>query len=106
MPCDLENLDVRVPCSFYAGSRTQMRLLAQFLCAVATEVIPDYTCDLAEVVAPAGVCVGEAAYRQKTAEIIGEGLGVDWRELNCYTDAQVERAIADLTCRIVQAINP
>lgn len=50
--------------------------------------------------------MGEATLRQKTAEVTVEGLGLNWQELDCYSDAQVNAIILGLTCRLVNTLNP
>lgn len=106
MPCELEQLAVRPACRIYEGQRTQQRVLAQFLCKLAEEVVPDYTCDYDALLSEALVCMGEATLRQKTAEVTVEGLNLNWQELDCYSDAQVNAILLGLTCRLVNQLNP
>lgn len=105
MACDIEEISVAVPCQYLESYTVQRRLLAQGLCLVLQALDAEATCDFT-VWAEQAPCISAASSRQKQAQVLQEGLDLDWQYLRCYSEAQIEAIITNLLCLITTEVNP
>lgn len=110
MACNSETLAVAPPCLELASERKQKETMLLFLCAVAQQLIPEFSCNwetrLANATTNGLLCLNPGQLRLIQAQIVCDGLEVDCTDLQCFSIQDLEALKASLMCDIINDLNP
>lgn len=110
MSCNIETFAVAPPCLELSSQRKQKETLLLFLCAVAQQVIPEFSCNWTQRLESARtsglLCLSAGQLRVLQAQIVCDGLEVECSALQCYSIQDLEALQASLMCNIINDLNP